>query len=534
MGPRLIMLLAATSAPKTALSRLLLRHELVLVEHMRGARHVAGDEDVVGHHAVDVERAAARVAGHTPEPARQLRAAVEPFHVEDRAQRGHHHVDVEHGAVGEASRADVTVTVTVEAVHRHAGAQVDPGLDLHLRGDVADHTAERADQRRLAALGDRHRKVEVATHRGDLQSDETRADDEHPAWSLLERGGQLRGVVTRAHGEQPLQGGLLRVEPRARPGSGGDQQPVVVQLLAVGQQNLAVGPVQAHRRHAEAPVRIDGTQAGELGVTPSSPACVPVDADSRLAAAVGCRTCITARFCWPTREAGLRPAADRHRGTGPALAEPGGGRAGGRAGPAHPRGRGRLQQMIAARPRRVLVIGAGFTGSEIASACRMLDLPVTVAEAGPAPLGGGARRVIGAIAADVQRENGVDLRCGVMVTALEGDAEATCAAPTFPTAPPSMWTWRSPRSAGSATSTGWRTPGWHAASGGWPATPAAAPSTPTAWSPTTSSSPATWRAPRTCSTTSSCRLSTGATRSPRRGRRPQHDQPGSDSELFSG
>ncbi len=83
----------------------------------------------------------------------------------------------------------------------------------------------------------------------------------------------------------------------------------------------------------------------------------------------------------------------------------------------------RLQQMIAARPRRVLVIGAGFTGSEIASACRMLGLPVTVAEAGPAPLGAALGTVIGAIAADVQRENGVDLRCGVMVTALEGDAD---------------------------------------------------------------------------------------------------------------
>ena len=32
---------------------------------------------------------------------------------------------------------------------------------------------------------------------------------------------------------------------------------------------------------------------------------------------------------------------------------------------------------LAGRPRRVLVIGAGFTGSEVASACRGRDLPVT-------------------------------------------------------------------------------------------------------------------------------------------------------------
>jgi NADPH-dependent 2,4-dienoyl-CoA reductase/sulfur reductase-like enzyme/ferredoxin len=81
-----------------------------------------------------------------------------------------------------------------------------------------------------------------------------------------------------------------------------------------------------------------------------------------------------------------------------------------------------LQRRLAAGPRRVLVIGAGFTGSEVASACRALDLPVTVIEAGPAPLAGALGRVIGAVAADMQRANGVDLRCGITVTSLEGDA----------------------------------------------------------------------------------------------------------------
>src|SRR5689334_11126792 len=40
----------------------------------------------------------------------------------------------------------------------------------------------------------------------------------------------------------------------------------------------------------------------------------------------------------------------------------------------------RLRGELAAGPRRVLVIGAGFTGSEIASACRSLGLAVTVTE----------------------------------------------------------------------------------------------------------------------------------------------------------
>ena len=81
----------------------------------------------------------------------------------------------------------------------------------------------------------------------------------------------------------------------------------------------------------------------------------------------------------------------------------------------------RLRERLAARPRRVLVIGAGFIGSEIASVCVELGLDVTVAEAGPAPLGAALGGVVGAIAGEIQKENGVDLRCGVRVAALEGD-----------------------------------------------------------------------------------------------------------------
>ncbi|MCX5092516.1 NAD(P)/FAD-dependent oxidoreductase [Streptomyces sp. NBC_00365] len=82
-----------------------------------------------------------------------------------------------------------------------------------------------------------------------------------------------------------------------------------------------------------------------------------------------------------------------------------------------------LQRAVAAGPSRVLIIGAGFTGSEIASICRERDIPVTVAELAPYPLVGGLGAMIGEIAADMQRSHGVDLRCGVKVTQLEGDAQ---------------------------------------------------------------------------------------------------------------
>ncbi|GHI40551.1 NAD(P)/FAD-dependent oxidoreductase [Streptomyces violascens] len=81
-----------------------------------------------------------------------------------------------------------------------------------------------------------------------------------------------------------------------------------------------------------------------------------------------------------------------------------------------------LARRLDAGPHRVLVIGAGFTGSEIASACRERGLEVTVAERGDAPLVGALGGVIGAVAAELQREHGVDLRTRIMVTGLEGDS----------------------------------------------------------------------------------------------------------------
>jgi NADPH-dependent 2,4-dienoyl-CoA reductase/sulfur reductase-like enzyme len=83
----------------------------------------------------------------------------------------------------------------------------------------------------------------------------------------------------------------------------------------------------------------------------------------------------------------------------------------------------KLQAALAAKPGRVLIIGAGFIGSEMASVCRELGLAVTVAERGDGPLVGALGGVIGDIAAEMQRDAGVDLRTGVSVESLEGDAQ---------------------------------------------------------------------------------------------------------------
>jgi NADPH-dependent 2,4-dienoyl-CoA reductase/sulfur reductase-like enzyme len=80
-----------------------------------------------------------------------------------------------------------------------------------------------------------------------------------------------------------------------------------------------------------------------------------------------------------------------------------------------------LRERLAAGPRRVLVIGGGFTGSEMASVCRMLGIDVSLVELGPAPLAGALGGVIGEVASAMQRDAGVDLHCGVGVDALTGE-----------------------------------------------------------------------------------------------------------------
>lgn len=80
----------------------------------------------------------------------------------------------------------------------------------------------------------------------------------------------------------------------------------------------------------------------------------------------------------------------------------------------------RLRRALAAGPDRVLVVGAGFTGSEVASSCVDLGLPVTVVHRGATPMGSAFGDTVGAVLGARHRAHGVDLRTLTTLTGLDG------------------------------------------------------------------------------------------------------------------
>lgn len=82
-----------------------------------------------------------------------------------------------------------------------------------------------------------------------------------------------------------------------------------------------------------------------------------------------------------------------------------------------------LRDRLARKPSRVVIIGAGFIGSEVASACRALGLSVTVIARGLCPLDGALGASVGTVATALYEENGVDLRRETSVVSIAGDAD---------------------------------------------------------------------------------------------------------------
>lgn len=79
-----------------------------------------------------------------------------------------------------------------------------------------------------------------------------------------------------------------------------------------------------------------------------------------------------------------------------------------------------LRADLDAQPSRVVVIGAGFIGSEVAATCRARGLEVTLIEVAEVPLERALGARMGNVCADLHREHGVDLRLGVGIEAIVG------------------------------------------------------------------------------------------------------------------
>lgn len=73
---------------------------------------------------------------------------------------------------------------------------------------------------------------------------------------------------------------------------------------------------------------------------------------------------------------------------------------------------------------RAVIIGAGFIGSEVAAACRMAGMDVTLIEMLPHPMERALGPEMGALLAEIHRAQGVDVRTSETVAAIRGTARA--------------------------------------------------------------------------------------------------------------
>jgi NADPH-dependent 2,4-dienoyl-CoA reductase/sulfur reductase-like enzyme len=79
----------------------------------------------------------------------------------------------------------------------------------------------------------------------------------------------------------------------------------------------------------------------------------------------------------------------------------------------------RLRAELSDGTARVLVIGAGFIGLEVAATARRIGNEVIVLEGAPAPLIRGLGPELGATVGSIHQPDGIDVRCGVTVADLE-------------------------------------------------------------------------------------------------------------------
>ncbi|MFH8249444.1 NAD(P)/FAD-dependent oxidoreductase [Microbacterium sp. B2969] len=84
-----------------------------------------------------------------------------------------------------------------------------------------------------------------------------------------------------------------------------------------------------------------------------------------------------------------------------------------------------LKAELSGGGRRLVLIGSGWIGMEVAATARTLGNEVTVLERDPVPLAAAVGSEMGAVFRDLHLEHGVDLRASVNVERIAGSARAT-------------------------------------------------------------------------------------------------------------
>jgi 3-phenylpropionate/trans-cinnamate dioxygenase ferredoxin reductase subunit len=83
-----------------------------------------------------------------------------------------------------------------------------------------------------------------------------------------------------------------------------------------------------------------------------------------------------------------------------------------------------VRAQLDAGARKVVVIGAGFIGAEVAATCRERGCDVTMVEALPVPLERAIGAEMGMVCARLHEQHGVDVRLGTAVDRIESDVDA--------------------------------------------------------------------------------------------------------------
>ena len=249
---------------------------LVLAEHRAGGRGALGTgrvpvldahppsvagvqhrRDVAGR--VDVGRGGAQpVIG---------RDAVGPSQAGRPAQRGggrgadaeQHRVALERALPGEAHAASAVLNRRDGRVRD----ELDAVAPMELREEPAESRADDALERGGGLLDDGDRGTEAARGRGHLAADPARADDHEPA-AVADHGAQGVGVGDRPQDAHRLPFGAVDRGP-ARHRAGGDQQPVVRELLAAWERDVVRRGVERGRARRRAQLDVIG-RVEALGV----------------------------------------------------------------------------------------------------------------------------------------------------------------------------------------------------------------------------------------------------------------------------